>query len=74
MPIKEGWALVKYRWMDRGSKVHLRYQGVRVEMLRNNHNIHEDEVVASGLELEEAEAMLKLIPDEQRKQLLRSDP
>jgi hypothetical protein len=50
----------------------MRYQGVRTEALRENHNIHEDEVVASGLGLEEAEAMLKLIPDEQRKQLLRS--
>lgn len=64
--------MVKYRWTDRGSKFHLRYQGVRIEALRENHNIHEDEVVASGLGLEEAEALLKLIPDEQRKQLLRS--
>jgi hypothetical protein len=66
--IKEGWALVKYRWIDFQAAV---FQGVRVEMLRENHNIHEDEVVASGLGLEEAEAMLKLIPDEQCKQLLR---
>lgn len=72
--IKEGWALVKYRWIDRFPLRHMRYQGVRIEALRENHNIHEDEVVASGLGLEEAEALLKLIPDEQRKQLLRNDP
>jgi hypothetical protein len=72
--IKEGWALVKYRWLDRNHIQHRTYQGVRIEMLHDNHNINEDEVVASELSLEEAEAMLKLIPDEQRKQLLRSDP
>ena len=67
--IKEGWALVKYRWVDRSLSTI--FQGVRVELLHNNHNIHEEEVVASGLEREEAEAMLKLMPDELLKQSLR---
>ena len=66
--IKEGWALVKYRWADLGR--HVIYQGVRVELLRNNHNVSKEEVVASGLELEEAEAILKLLPNEQRRVLI----
>lgn len=70
MVIKEGWALVKYRWIDHNLSTI--FQGVRVELLHNKHNIGENEVVASGLESkEEAEALLKLMPDELLKQSLR---